>query len=131
MNKYYSYFLGTLQDELTRMVIVKVLLMVVIVVCFICILLLGHYIDRVNLIVVQVYSNVRLIDLPEVVSKCNRFLGQRGIKVLTKQRTSSLLKMPTGKHVTKQASISNFPITISQPHQSIHPREEAEVLTTE
>jgi hypothetical protein len=43
MNKYYSYFTGSLQRELTRMVIVKALLMVVIVVCFVCILLLAHY----------------------------------------------------------------------------------------
>jgi hypothetical protein len=84
MNKYYAYFSESMKDELTRIIIVKALLMVVIVACFICILLLGHYIDRVNLMVVQAYSNVRLADLLEVVSKCNKFVGQRGIKVLTK-----------------------------------------------
>jgi hypothetical protein len=128
MKKYYAYFSASLEGELTRMVVVKAVLMVVIVVCFLCILLLGHYMDRVNLMVVQAYSSVRLGDLTDVLSKCNRFLAQRGIKVLTKQRTSNVIKMPSLRNTTQQPSIANFPITISHPKQS---REEAEVLTTE
>lgn len=114
MKKYYAYFSVLLERELTRIVVVKALLMMVIVSCFLCILLLGHYMDRVNLMVVQAYSNVRLGDLTEVLNKCNRFLSQRGIKVLTKQRSSNLIKMPpTIKNTSQQPSVVNFPITIT------------------
>lgn len=79
------------------MVMVKTLLMLVIIVCFVSIILLAHYLDRVNLQVIQVYCSLRLADVTEVLAKCNSFLGQRGLKTMTRQRTVSLIKVPINK----------------------------------
>ena len=99
MSKCYALFMYSMDEELIRMVLFKALLMVVIVVCFACILLLAHHIDKVSMQVVQVYTNVKLDDVGQVLLRWKRFLGQRGIKLFDKQRTSSMLRMVTAKAI--------------------------------
>jgi hypothetical protein len=131
MNKYYSFFTNSLQMELNRIIIVKILLMLVIVVCFLCILLLAYYLDQVNLKVVQVYSSFKLVDVNEVLSKCNRFLCQRGFKANgSKQRTSTIIKVTPNLKTIVQSPLSQ-PVALPVSVISRREDENNDVMTTE
>jgi hypothetical protein len=132
MNKYYSFFTNSLQMELNRIMIVKILLMLVIVVCFLCILLLAYYLDQVNLKVVQVYSSFKLADVNEVLNKCNRFLCQRGFKAnaVSKQRTSTIIKVIPNLKSVVQSPLSQ-PVALPASVISRREDEHNDVMTTE
>jgi hypothetical protein len=126
-DKYLSFYLDSFAAELTRMIVIKAVLMVLIIVCFVCIVVLGHFLNRINLEVVEIYSNLRLVDICELQSKYDRFLEQKGFRVNSKQRTSSVIKFAPNKPV--KDAIKQEPAAHSKKERRVS--EKPQPLTTE
>lgn len=76
------------------MVALKIVMMVLIIVCFLGMVLLGHFLNGVNVEVLRVYSQVKFTDIYELLGRYNKFLEQKGFKAASKQRTVETIKSP-------------------------------------
>lgn len=76
------------------MVTLKIVMMVIIIICFLAVVLLGHFLNNINIEVLQIYSHIKFADIYELLGRYNKFLEQKGFKAASRQRTIETIKSP-------------------------------------
>lgn len=56
----------------------KSLLLVAVVVCLLGMAVLGNYINKANEEIVNIYTNIKLSDIGDILLKCNKFSAKEG-----------------------------------------------------